>query len=99
MIVYRTTFRVKAPHMQQAIEAAKSVRGGLPDPSTMRIYEGYPAGAPSYTLVVDMEFESLAALEQWLGQWFSKPDTAEFLEKLAAFQEPGGDSTIWHLVE
>jgi hypothetical protein len=92
------TGRAKLDRMQQAIELLKSFRAEFPDPSAVRIYESHPAGAPGYTIVTDIEFESLAALEQWLGQWSAKPGTAEFMQKLEALQEPGGDSTIWNLV-
>jgi hypothetical protein len=65
----------------------------------VRIYSSHPAGAPGYTVVMDIEFENLAALEQWLGEWSAKPDTAEFLSKMEALEELGGDSTIWVLAE
>jgi hypothetical protein len=100
MIVWRLTGRAKSGYtQQQLVEMMKSIRPLLPNPSAMRIYVAHPAGAPGYMVVTDIEFESLATLEQWLKQWFARPDAAEFMEKVGALEEPGGDTTLWNLVE
>ena len=66
----------------------------------MRIYTAHPAGAPGWRVVIDVEFESLAALEQWLGEWFAKPENADIRQKMGSLLEPvGKDTTIWNLVE
>jgi hypothetical protein len=99
MIVYRLTGPVKLGRTQQMVDLLKSFRATFPNPRAVRIYSSHPAGAPGYNVVMDIEFQSLTALEQWLGEWFAKPDTATFLAKMEALEEPGGDSTIWVLEE
>jgi hypothetical protein len=71
----------------------------LPNPSAMRIYGAHSAGAPLYNVVMDIESENLAALEQWLGERFAKTENAEIIQKMESLQEPGEGATIWNLVE
>ena len=97
MIVWRLTSRAKMGCQPQMIEMMKSLRAEFDDPSRVRVYVAHPAGAPAYAVITDIEFESLSGLEQWLGHWFAKPGTAEFLQKIEALRESGGDSTLWNL--
>jgi hypothetical protein len=47
----------------------------------------------------DIEFESLAALEQWVREGFADPEKVEDWKKWRSLLEPGGDNTLWILVE
>ena len=99
MIVWRVTYQAKIGRTRELAELLKSIRSTLPDPSAMRIYASHPAGAPVYNVVADLEFDNVAALEQWLSEWFAKPENVEVFHKMESLQEPGGASTIWALVE
>jgi hypothetical protein len=70
------------------------MKSALPNPDARRIYWSHPAGAPVYQVVTDIEFESLAALEQWLNEWSARPESAEIMSKMESLQELGGSSTI-----
>jgi hypothetical protein len=99
MIVWRLTAQVKLGHTQELVAISKSIKSTLPNPDAMRIYVTHPVSSPSHNVVTDIEFESLTALEQWLGEWFAKPENAEVMKEMNALQEPGGGSTIWNLQE
>lgn len=99
MIVFRMTAQAKFGRQEEFVALIKSVKSTLPNPNAMRIHTAHPVGAPAWHVVTDIEFESLAALEQWLGEWFAKPENTEVFQKMTSLQEPGGGSTIWNLVE
>ena len=99
MIVWRMTGQAKLGRTRELVEVIKLVKNALPNPDAMRIYASHPVCTPGYTVVTDIEFESLTALEQWLGEWFAKPESAEIMQQMVALQEPGGGSNIWVLQE
>jgi hypothetical protein len=93
------TAQAKWGRQEEFVALMKSEKSRLANPNAMRIYTAHPAGAPGWHVVTDIEFESLAALEQWLGEWLANPENADIFQKMGALQEPGGFSTIWNLVE
>ena len=99
MIVWRITSQAKIGRTRELVELTKSMQAAFPDPNAVRICVSHPAGAPTYNVVTDIEFESLAALEQWLGEWFADADSRALFQKMEALQEPGGHSTLWNLVQ
>jgi len=99
VIVWRVTYQAKIGRTRELAELLKSTKSALPDPSAMRIYTSHPAGAPVYNVVMDIEFENIAALERYIKEWFAKPENLEAFRKMESLQEPGGASTIWNLVE
>jgi hypothetical protein len=99
VIVVRTTVTAKADQQQEMVELFKSMRNSLPNPDRMRIYVAYPFGAPLFQVETEMEYESLASLEQEIGEFFANSETVEIWKKWRTLIEPGGDTTIWTLVE
>jgi hypothetical protein len=99
VIVWRVTSQAKFGHSGELARLCKSIKSTLPNPSAMRIYGAHSAGAPLYNVVMDIESENLAALEQWLGERFAKTENAEIIQKMESLQEPGEGATIWNLVE
>jgi hypothetical protein len=77
----------------------KSMRSRLPNPDRMRIYTSHPVGAPLFQVMWDMEFGSLAALEQWNREFWADPDNVEAWKTWRSLLEPGGGSTLWTVVE
>jgi hypothetical protein len=58
-----------------------------------------PEIAPFDQLVVEAEFESLAAYEQFWSNWGDQPTTPAFMERWFTLTESGGTNEIWRLVE
>ena len=99
MIAVRTTVTAKADQQKEMVELFKSMRSSLPNPDRMRIYFAYPFGAPLFQVETEVEFESLAALEQWVREYFANSENVESWKKWRSLIEPGGGSTLWTLVE
>lgn len=58
-----------------------------------------PEVAPFDQLVVEAEFENLAAYEQFWTDWASQPTTAAFMERWYTLTESGGTNEIWRVAE
>ena len=99
MIVLRVNCTAKWDRQGELVEVLKSMRSSFADPDRMRIYTSHPAGAPLFQTVWEMEYESLADLEQFLPKWFAVAGAAGLLTKWTSLVDFGGDSTVWNLVE
>jgi hypothetical protein len=99
VIVVHGKVTAKVDGQGQMVELLKSMRSRLSNPDSMRIYRAHPVGAPLFQVMWDMEFESLTALEQWNREFWADPEYVEDWKKWRSLLEPGGDSTLWTLVE
>jgi hypothetical protein len=95
MFAHRLTFRVKTGHMDEALEMIKGeiAKGGAPS----RVYQSYIS--PGNVIIQDLEFESLAELQAFWAEWFSKPETAEFVQKWDQLVESTVTNEVWQIVE
>ncbi len=96
MIVQRFTWKVKTGYLDKFIELLKAE--SVKDPQlTWRIYT--PNIGEYDAVAEEFEFENLAVLEKFWAEWSAKPETEEFVQKYDECREPGGDTTIWDLIE
>jgi hypothetical protein len=96
MIVERFTWTVKPGYMDKFIELLKA-ESVKPPQFKWRIYISNIS--ENDTVAEEFEYENLAELEKSWDEWFAKPETAEFLKKFDECREPGGENTIWNLIE
>jgi hypothetical protein len=99
MIVIRNTFRVKFGQAKPAVAALKQMREMLPRlglKSPSRILTDLTG--PSYTLVLEVQYDSLATFEQEAKTVFSNPEWRGTYEKFAAYVESGGRE-IYNVVD
>ncbi|MBN1935045.1 MAG: hypothetical protein JW934_10290 [Anaerolineae bacterium] len=101
MIVYRLTWPAKPGCTQQMVQVFKQLGAALPNPSSVRIYSSHPVSTPGYVVIGDFEFESLAALEQWLLEGGVRPEIANLLAQAEALTGSGvsgvGGGSLWVL--
>jgi hypothetical protein len=95
MIVDRRTFIVDRGRMETAVGMLTAQRADAPH--AYRIYT--PIIGPFDRITVELEFESLAELEQFWNGWFARPETATFFERWHQLSLSGGENTVWQLVE
>jgi hypothetical protein len=97
MLVQRLTFHVKSGNQEKVVKLMKESRAILDDPHGSRIYT---SNIGLFNIVVyELEVENLAELDAYWEAWWSKPETAAFMEKWNALMDSGGGSEIWTLVE
>jgi hypothetical protein len=101
MIANRRTFNVHPGKMDAAVEwlqqeaAAEKARGPLPG-----VYRIYVTSIGTFNQVVlEIEFESLEAYDQFWSTWFSRPESVEANERFNKLTAPGGTNEIWTLIE
>jgi hypothetical protein len=99
MILVRNTFRIKFGQSKPAVAAFKSGREmmlaiGLPSKSRVLT----DLVAPMYTLVHEIEFESLTAFEQTFKMLTGKPEWRAWYEKFIPYCETGSRE-IMNIVE
>jgi len=96
-MVVRWTYTCKpGDHLQQLIDLLKEGRAKLPDPGAARIYVSHPMSTPGWTVMYEVEGESLTAAEQAFEQYFVQPENVERFNKIFALTESNGGS-IWVL--
>ncbi len=85
MLVNRITFHIKVGCMETAIPAAKAeiARMGIPG-TVMTVNFGR-----ADTLIADLPFENLAALEAFFEKWGQDPQTPDFWKVWNTVIEPG----------
>jgi len=96
MFVNRFTRIVKKGHYDEAVALVKSEIERFPPPHATRLYSGY--AAPTDTLLIEFEFESLEELGKFWEDWFADPESEKHREKINDLTETGGDNEIWSLV-
>ena len=99
MIVVRNTFRIKFGQSRPAVAALKEVRGvmsQLGSPVKSRVLTDLVG--PSYTIVLEVEFESLGAFEQNSKQLMGTPDWRALYDKFVPYCE-SGSREIFNIVE
>lgn len=95
MLMNRRTFVIRRGQFQEAVALMREAvqqSGGRG-----RIL--LPEVAPFDQIVVEAEFESLAAYEQFWNDWSAQPATAAFLERWQTVTETGGTNEIWRVLE
>jgi hypothetical protein len=83
--------------MEKVAKMALEESAKLDPPVTVRVYTA--SIAPFDQVVVDFEYEDLAAYEKAWADWFDKPETPDFMEKWNELTKSGGKNEIWDLVE
>ena len=84
--------------MDQAIEHAKAEMAKLEHPPKWRAYTPQFGGTGD-VFVWEMEFESLAKLEEFWASWYANPENEEFWKKYNQIAESGGNLEIWNLID
>ena len=97
MIVHRLTIHVKQGCMEEALKMLKAARAKLDNPNIARIYTSNIG--PFNQLVEDLKFENLSEYEKFWEEWWSKPETTEFMKKWNELVETGGAGEVWNLEE
>lgn len=97
MIVNRRTFKIKHGKEWEVVELLKAENERLQWPITSRVYMSKIA--PWGQLVVEWEFEDLAAYDKYWTDWEALPETKTFMKKWLKLTRPGGTNEIWDLVE
>ncbi|MDF1516136.1 MAG: hypothetical protein P1S60_20170 [Anaerolineae bacterium] len=97
MIVNRRTFKVKHGKEWECVEMVKAENERLKWPVTYRIYMSNIA--PWGQMVVEWEFEDLAAYDKFWTDWQALPETEAYMKKWRKLTRPGGANEIWDLVE
>lgn len=95
MLINRRTFVIKRGQFDAALALMREAvqQGG----ARGRIL--IPEVAPFDLLVVEGEFESLAAYEQYWNDWFGQPTNTAFLQRWQSVTETGGTNEIWRVAE
>jgi hypothetical protein len=96
MIVRRSFHRVNQGRMADAIAAARELADELP--GAVRLYQPM-FGSTRGTLCIEMEFESLAALEQSLADWQGTPSAEAFMKKWRDTTDSHAEIQIWRTPE
>lgn len=101
MFIDRRTFRVKPGCMPEMVELCKTQiapfyedRKGA---GSLRFLVNKVAAFDTW--VFESEWNSLAEWEAYWTDWRAKPESAEFLRKLAELLESGGEHQLWTVVE
>jgi hypothetical protein len=95
VIVQRITWVVKKNCLEKLLEMIKESAANSPI-QKIRVY--IPNIGPNDVFTAEFEFENLADLEMTYSEWFSIPETTEFLRKWDELTETGGSSEVWNLV-
>jgi len=94
MIVWRNEFSIKPGRGDEALALVKEWVGS---DHPVRIYEDL--AGPTFTLAVEMEFESMAEQERFSTEWVATPEFAAFYEKWCELIRGPGCREFWVLVE
>jgi hypothetical protein len=95
MIVARNEFAIKPGFTEQAMALLKEEAVRLDTP--VRIY--VDLADPTFTVAVEMEFESMAEQERFSAEWVATPEFAAFFEKWCGFLRGPGCREFWELVK
>ena len=95
MIVARQTMMAKRGMASRIAAILKQERERTGDSS--RIYVSRIGTLDS--VAVEMEFENLAAYDEFFGEYLSTPEYREFAEKLHPLLDRGDPHEIWTLIE
>jgi len=94
MIVNRRTFVAARGQLDAALAALRAELGSAPHAA--RLYA--PSIGAFDTIAVELEFESLAEYEQFIGPYFARLAETRFFERWNQITAIGGENTIWELV-
>lgn len=94
MLINRRTFVIRRGQFDEALALMREAVQQSGAPTRILI----PEVAPFDHLVVEGEFESLAAYERYWGEWFASPDATAFLERWQTVTDTGGTNEIWRVV-
>jgi hypothetical protein len=97
MIVNRRTFVVKNGCQDEVVAMVLAENTRLKWSIPSRVYT--PNIAPFGLVVVEWEYEDLAAYEKHWADWFALPETPDFMEKWLSLTKTGGANEIWNLEE
>jgi hypothetical protein len=81
MYVYQWTSVAKAGRAREMAQVQLEMLDLIDHPHGVRIYYGEPLGL-SNTMIIELEYESLAEFERLRTEWSSKPGWAALGEKL-----------------
>jgi hypothetical protein len=95
MIVARNEFAIKPGLTEQALAFLKERAAGSDVP--IRIY--VDEAGPTFTVAVEMEYESMAERERLSAEQQATPESAALFEKWCAFLRGPGCRELWRLVE
>jgi len=91
-IVNRRTFVAGRGHMDEMIEMINAIR----DPELVdRLYR--PHYAPFDVVAIELEFDSMAEMEAFWGEWEKSEEAATFMKRWIEITEPGGENQVWIL--
>jgi hypothetical protein len=97
MLVNRRTFLVRRGCFDEAVAmmVAEVQRVGIPH--ACRLY--VPEIGPFSTVVLEVEFESLAEYEEFWAEYFASAEGVAFNEKWGEVTESAGTNEVWELVD
>jgi len=91
-IVNRRTFIAKRGHVDEAVTLLKGEEGG---DIVSRVYRSHYGTFDAVAL--EVEFESVAAMEQGWAEWFASPVGEQVMKRWLEITEPGGSNEVWIL--
>ena len=94
MIVNRRTFVAARGQLDAPLSALREEVGKAPHAA--RLYA--PSIGAFDTIAVELEFESLAEYEQFIGPYFARLAETGFFERWNQMTVSGGENAIWELV-
>jgi hypothetical protein len=97
MIVERLTARVKPGCYDELMEMLKKEKAKARDPSRIRILT--PGPGPWDMIIYETVYEDRAEQDRDWEEWWSKPETAEFMKKWNQLRESGGGLEVFDIVE
>lgn len=97
MFVNRLTYNTKLGKVEKAAELQKESLAMNPAPHGSRLYT--IVFGPFSKLVLELEFENSAEMEDYWERFWSLPENPEFIERWYETVDAGGSNEIWQLVD
>lgn len=91
-VVNRRTFIAKRGHLDEVVAMLKGEGGD--DPAS-RVYRSHYG--PFDAVALEVEFESVAAMEQGWAEWYASPGGEQFMQRWLEITESGGSNEVWIL--
>lgn len=91
-IVNRRTFIAKRGCYEEVVSMLKGERGA---DIVSRVYRSHYG--PFDTVALEVEFESVEAMERGWAEWSASPGSEQFMKRWVEVTEPGGANEVWIL--
>lgn len=95
-IVNRRTFIAGRGHAQEVVDMLKG-EGETSRDMPYRIYRSHYG--PFDQVVLEIEFEDVAAMESMWADWNASDRGMEYMRRWVEITEPGGSNEVWILEE